>query len=104
MTQFSYTAETWAAFAQKPENRETVVRAAAEQFGCRVVFFAYAFGEYDGVVIVEAPDEATVTALLLAAVTTGAYKATRTTVLIPAEAMVDILRRATGTAFRAPGR
>ena len=104
LTQFSYTPETWAALAQHPENRAVAVRTAAEQFGCRLVFFAYAFGEYDGVAIFEAPDEAAVTTLLLAAITTGSYKASKTTVLVTADAMVDILRTAGGQAFRAPGR
>jgi uncharacterized protein with GYD domain len=104
LTQFSYTPETWAALARNPENREAAVRAAAEPFGCRLVFFAYAFGEYDGVAVFEGPDEAAVTALLLAAVTTGSYRGTKTTTLISAEAMVDILRKTAGVAFRAPGR
>jgi uncharacterized protein with GYD domain len=56
------------------------------------------------VAVLEAPDDATVTALLLAAVTTGAYKATKTTVLVTPETMVDILCRTGSVAFRPPGR
>jgi uncharacterized protein with GYD domain len=104
MRQFSYTPETWAALAQHPENREVATRAAAEQFGCRLVFFAYTFGDYDGVAIFEAPDEATVSALLLASVLTGANRSTKTTALISAEAMVDLLRTSASVPLRVPGR
>lgn len=104
MRQFSYTPETWAALAQNPENREVATRVAAEQFGCRLVLFAYTFGDYDGVAIFEAPDEATVSALLLASILTGANQTTKTTALLSAEAMVDLLRRSTSVALRAPGR
>jgi uncharacterized protein with GYD domain len=79
-------------------------RTATEQSGCRLVFFAYTFGDYDGVAIFEAPDEAAVSALLLRSVMSGHNRATKTTALISADAMVAIPRKTAGVAFRAPGR
>jgi uncharacterized protein with GYD domain len=103
LAQFAYTAETWTALAQNPQNREEVLRGLAEQFGCRLIFFAYAFGEYDGIGIYEAPDEATFASYVLAGTMTGNYKALKTTVLVSADAMVGILRQAGSRPFQPPG-
>jgi len=104
MTQFSYTSEAWAALARKPENRTEAVSKLCQQLGARLVALYYAFGEYDGFIIVEAPDEVTVTAALIAAISPGHVRATKTTVLLTAEQAVEAMRRAGGVPYRAPGQ
>jgi len=52
---------------QAPENRTTAVQTLAQKVGCRFEALYYSLGEYDGFVILEAPDETTVTAFVLAA-------------------------------------
>jgi GYD domain len=59
---------TRAAFAKHPEDRTAAVKALVEKLGGRFEAFYYSFGEYDGIVVLEAPDEATATAFALAAV------------------------------------
>ena len=103
MTQFSYTSEAWAALAKKPENRTEAVSKLLQHFGGRLLNVYYCFGEYDGVLISEAPDEVSVTAALLAAIAPGHVRATKTTVLITAEQATEAMRRAGGFAYRAPG-
>jgi uncharacterized protein with GYD domain len=102
MTQFSYTPEAWAALVKSPQNRETAVKALAKKMGGRVLNLYYSFGEYDGVVILEAPDETAVMGILLAAVAPGHLKATRTTVLLTMKQAMEAMGKAGSQTYRAP--
>jgi uncharacterized protein with GYD domain len=59
---------------------------------------------YDGLLIYEAPDDATAGAAVLAAARRGHLRATKTTPLFTAEEGMEMMRRAGGTPFRAPGQ
>jgi len=100
MTQFAYTSDAWAALAKNPQNREEVLRALVEKLGGRLVTFYYAFGEYDGVFITEMPDETTVTAAVLAAISPGHVKAIKTTVLLTTEQTMEAMRKAGAQSYR----
>jgi uncharacterized protein with GYD domain len=104
MTQFSYTPEAWAALARNPEDRAEAVRALAERMGGRMLSFHYSFGEYDGVIIYEAPDESSAATVVLAAASAGHLRALKTTTLLTVEGTMEALRRAGEAAFRGPGR
>ena len=104
MSQFAYTSEAWAALTQNPEDRSEAIRGLAEAMGGRLVSLYNCFGEYDGVIIFEAPDEGTAAAVLMAAITPGHIKALKTTVLLSAEQGVEAMRRAGETTFRRPGQ
>jgi len=103
MTQFSYTPEAWAALARNPEDRSAAISALSESMGGRLVSFYYSFGEYDGVAIHEAPDESTVTTIMLAVNAAGHMKTTKTTLLVTVEDTLDSLRKAGEITFRGPG-
>ncbi len=104
MTQFAYTAETWAALRSNPVDRTATVSALAEKLGCRVINLYYHFGEYDGSLIFEAPDDTAANALVIAATAPGHVKATRTTRLMtPAEA-VAAMRKAQSAELEPPRR
>jgi uncharacterized protein with GYD domain len=103
MTQFAYTSDAWAALAKNPQNREEVLRALIEKLGGRLVCFYYAFGEYDGVFVWEAPDETTATAGILAAISPGHVKAIKTTVLLTTQQTIEAMRKAGAQAYQAPG-
>lgn len=103
MTQFSYTAEAWASLAKKPENRTEAISRLCQQVGARLVGVYYSFGEYDGFILVEAPNEVTLTAAVIAAIAPGHVRATKTTVLLTAEQAVEAMRKAGGVPYRAPG-
>jgi uncharacterized protein with GYD domain len=102
MVQFGYTAEAWTAFTRNPEDRTAVVQGLAQKLGCRVEAFYYSFGEYDGFLVIEAPDEAAVTTFVLAANSPGHLRATKTTVLMRPGAVVDAMKKAGGVEFRGP--
>ena len=104
MTQFAYTPEAWATLAENPEDRSVPVREFLESHGGRLVSWYLSFGEYDGVFIYEAPDNNTAGALSVAATRRGHLRATKTTPLFSPEESMEMMSRAGGTAFRAPGQ
>src|ERR687886_548037 len=102
MTQFAYTSEAWATLIDNPEDRSAAVRELVESMGGRLISWYLSFGEYDGLLIFEAPDDATAGAAVLAAARRGHLRATKTTPLFSGEEGMEIMRRAGGRAFRAP--
>ena len=104
VTQFAYTAEAWAALTDNPEDRSAPVREQVESMGGRLVCWYLSFGEYDGLTIYEAPDDATAGAVVLAAARRGHLRATKTTRLFTAEEGMEMMRKAGGTAYRGPGQ
>jgi len=104
MVQFAYTAEAWAALAKNPQDRSIPVREAGEKLGGRLVGFYYCFGEYDGVVLSEAPDDNTALATSIMAVTPGHIKAIKTTKLFTVEETMEAMRKAGSLAFPGPSK
>jgi uncharacterized protein with GYD domain len=104
MTQFAYTKDAWATLAHNPEDRSVGVRELLETHGGRLISWYLSFGEYDGVFIYEAPNDATAGALILAAARQGHLSVTKTTPVFDSQESVEILRRAGSMAFRAPSR
>ena len=102
MSQFSYTSEAWAALVRKPEDRAEVLRGLAQKMGVKLHSLHYCFGDYDGVIMMEAPDETTVLATLLAAISPGHVKAIKTTTLFTVEQAMAALRKAGTASYRAP--
>jgi uncharacterized protein with GYD domain len=102
MTQFSYTAEAWAALAKNPEDRGDAVAALMEKLGGRMLNVYYCFGEYDGVIIYEAPDDVSATAAIIAAITPGHVKATKTTKLFTMQETMESMRKAGEVVYPGP--
>lgn len=100
--QFAYTANAWAALAKNPVDRRPAVRAVLEKVGGKVIDFYYHFGEYDGIVIVEAPDDTAVNAAVIAVTAPGHLKATRTTRLFTVEETMEAMRTAGAISYQAP--
>lgn len=104
MTQAAYTPEAWATLTKKPENREEAIGGLLQKLGGRLVSFYNCFGDYDAVVIFEAPDETTAAATILAAISPGHVKAIKTTTLLTAEQGMEAMRKAGAQTYRAPGQ
>jgi uncharacterized protein with GYD domain len=102
MTQFSYTPETWAALIRNPQNRGEALGGLLERMGGRIISFYNCFGEYDGIIIYEAPDESTAAAIVLAAISPGHVKAAKTTTLLSAEDGMEAMRKAGEQTYRRP--
>ena len=103
LMRFSYTPETWSRLIQNPEDRRNAARAYIEQVGGKLIGFWYGFGEYDGYAIYEAPDNVSVSAVVLAIGAGGALSKAETTVLMTVEETLEALKRAQGIGYRRPG-
>ena len=103
MTQFAYSREAWATLTDNPQDRSVAVRELLEANGGRLVSWYLSFGEFDGLLIYEATDDASAGALTLAVAKSGHFRATKTVPLFTSEESVEILRRAGEMGFRAPG-
>jgi uncharacterized protein with GYD domain len=104
MLQASYTPESWAAQISHPQNREDELQQRCAVHGVKVLCFYYAFGEYDVVVIVEAPDNVTAAALAMVVASGGALKALKTTVLMTSQEGLAAMQQASGASYNPPGR
>lgn len=102
MIQFAYTSEAWAALAKSPENRAEAISALAQKMGGRLVDLYYCFGEYDGVLLTELPNDTAATATVIAAVSPGHVKATRTTRLMTVNEAMDAMKQAGGVTYAPP--
>jgi len=103
LMRFSYTPETWARLIQRPEDRRDAARAYVEQVGGRLHGFWYGFGEYDGYVLFEAPENVSMAAVVLAIAGGGALRAVETSVLMTVEETLEALKRAGTIKYRKPG-
>jgi uncharacterized protein with GYD domain len=71
MVQVDYTRESWAAQVNNPQDRAAQITAIVSSASIRIDSFFYAFGEFDAVIIGEAPDLTTEASLLITAAARG---------------------------------
>jgi uncharacterized protein with GYD domain len=104
LVQAAYTPEYWAAMLKNPQNRVEVVRPAFEKVGARIEAVYFAFGKYDIVFIMEAPDNVSAAALSLALTASGVVKAYETTPLTTIEEGIAAMRKGAevAAAYRPP--
>jgi uncharacterized protein with GYD domain len=62
---FKYSAEAVEAMVDNPHDRGAVAGDAAESLGCKLHGIWWAFGEHDGVFLLDAPDDVAVVALVV---------------------------------------
>lgn len=100
MYQAAYTAESIAAQIKEPQDRLEAVRPALEALGAKIVVGGYPFGEYDVLVIVEAPDDTTAASMAMAVGAGGAVRQAKTTRLLSGQEWTEALRKAQGSGYR----
>ena len=103
LTRFSYTPATWAKLIQNPEDRRAAATEYIEAVGGKLHGFWYAFGDYDGYTLWEAPDNVSMAATALAINAGGALGSLHTTVLLSVEDTLAALQKASSVKYRAPG-
>ena len=103
LSRFSYTPEAWARLAKNPEDRSKAGRSYIESVGGKLHGFWYAFGEYDGYALWEAPDNVSMAAVAIAIGGGGALSKSETTVLLTVEETIEALGRVEGIGYRPPG-
>jgi uncharacterized protein with GYD domain len=104
LTRFSYTPETWARLSKHPEDRRDAARSYIESVGGKLHGFWYAFGEFDGYVLWEAPDNASMAAVAIAIGGGGALSKLETTVLLTVEETLGALGRVEAIHYQPPGK
>ncbi|MFW6074796.1 MAG: GYD domain-containing protein [Chloroflexota bacterium] len=101
--QVAYTAEAWANQIKSPRNRIDEVKAMLEGTNVRIRDAWYAFGEYDLVLVVEAPGNVEYASVAIATASGGALKAAKSTPLMSIEDGIEAIRGAGQVGYRPPG-
>jgi uncharacterized protein with GYD domain len=98
-----YTAESWAAQAKKPTNREEAIKPHVRALGGRILSFYYAFGEDDFVAIAQMPDNKAAAAFAIAAASGGALSHLTTTPLMSVAEGMTAMRQSKKARYTPPG-
>jgi uncharacterized protein with GYD domain len=93
MYQASYTAVSMAAQLKDPRDPVDVIRPALEELGARIVVAGFPFGEYDVLVVYEAPDDMTAASVAMAVAAAGEVRSGRTTRLLSGQEWLESLRK-----------
>jgi len=102
MTQASYTPESWKIQTQNPQDRSKLIGALLEASGGRLHSLYFCFGEYDIVLIAEAPDNATIASVIIAAAAGGAVGKVKTTPLMTVEEGLEAISNAGSITYTPP--
>ena len=102
MSQFAYTPEAWANLTRNPQDRTEVIGELARKLGGRLVSLYYSFGEHDGIVLSDVPDDTSAAALAMAAVAAGHVRSIKTTRLFTAQEAVAAMKKAGSAQLKPP--
>jgi uncharacterized protein with GYD domain len=102
MIQASFTADAWANLCKHPEDRGAVVAEQMKAFGGKMISYYYCFGNYDVVIIIEAPSDVEMMAALASAASAGHLKSTMTTKLFTSRETMEAMAEAGKRAFAPP--
>lgn len=102
MIQFSYKAETISNLIKSPEDRSAVVKKLIEQLGGKMHAFYFAFGDYDGLIIAEMPDNISLAATSIVAFAGGGTTKLKTTILMTVEEGMAAMKKGNGLSLPQP--
>ena len=102
MVQAAYTSEAWAAQIASPQDRFAVIRGMIESSGGKLHSAYYSFGEYDIVMITEAPENVDCASILIAVAGGGAISSLKTTVLLTGDEGLQAIKGAGGVGYTTP--
>jgi uncharacterized protein with GYD domain len=102
LCRFSYTTDAVKALVEHPADRGKAAAEAAETLGIKLIGFWYSLGEFDGVTLAEAPDNATVAALAMLVGGSGALSRFETTALLTMDEAQQAMRKAGEASYRPP--
>ena len=93
MYQASYTAKSMAAQLTEPHDPMEAVRPVLEDLGAEIVVAGFPFGEYDVLIVYEAPDDMTAASVAMAVSAAGEVRSGKTTRLLSGEEYLEGLRK-----------
>ncbi|HEY1806241.1 MAG TPA: GYD domain-containing protein [Terracidiphilus sp.] len=103
LVQASYTSEALASLIKSPEDRTAVVKKVAKKLGGKLSASWLSFGEYDLVMIVEMPDNASMASFAIAAFAGGSLKGVKTTALMSTDEALSAVKKAAKSGYRPIG-
>ena len=93
MYQASYTAKSMAAQLTDPRDPLEAIRPTLEDLGAKILVAGFPFGEYDVLIVYEAPDDVTAASVAMAVAAAGDVKEAKTTRLLSGQEWLDSLRK-----------
>jgi uncharacterized protein with GYD domain len=93
MYQASYTAKSLAAQLEEPQDPVDVIRPTLEEVGAKLLVAGFPFGEYDLLIVYEAPDDMTAASVAMAVSAAGEVRAGKTTRLLSGQEWLESLRK-----------
>jgi uncharacterized protein with GYD domain len=102
MYQASYTAKSMAAQLQDPQDPVEAIRPTLEELGATILVAGFPFGEYDVLVVYEAPDDMTAASVAMAVAAEGEVKSAKTTRLLSGPEWLESLRKRRIVSTRRP--
>jgi uncharacterized protein with GYD domain len=100
---FRYSSDAMKAMMANPQDRSAAAREVADSLGGKLEGFWFAFGEYDGVYLMDAPDHASAAAVAMAIGSSGAISDVETTVLLDMDEAQEAMRKAAAATYHPPG-
>jgi uncharacterized protein with GYD domain len=93
MYQAAYTAKSMAAQIKDPQDPIEAVKPTLEDLGAKMLVAGFPFGEYDVLIVYEAPDDMTAASVAMAIGAAGEVKSAKTTRLLSGQEFVESLRK-----------
>jgi uncharacterized protein with GYD domain len=93
MYQASYTAKSMAAQLKEPHDPVESIRPTLEDLGATILVAGFPFGEYDVLVVYEAPDDMTAASVAMAIAAAGEVTSGKTTRLLSGQEWLESLRK-----------
>jgi uncharacterized protein with GYD domain len=82
-----------AAQLKEPQDPVEAIRPTLEDLGAKIVVAGFPFGDYDVLVVYEAPDDMTAASVAMAISAAGEVKSGKTTRLLSGQEWLDSLRK-----------
>jgi len=102
MYQASYTAKSMAAQLQEPHDPVEAFRPTLDELGAKILVAGFPFGEYDVLVVYEAPDDMTAASVAMAIAAAGEVKSGKTTRILSGQEWLESLRKRRIVTMRKP--
>ena len=93
MYQASYTAKSMEEQLKEPQDPAETIRPALEELGATIVVAGFPFGDYDVMVVYEAPDDMTAASVAMAVAAAGEVRSGKTTRLLSGQEWLESLRK-----------
>jgi len=104
LVQFSYAPRSIKAMIDHPDvDHAAEASAMVASLGGKLLSYWHAFGEFDGVVLLEAPDNSVAASVAVAIGGTGEVSRIQTTVLLTVDEAQEAMRKAAAATHLPPG-